>query len=150
MIAAVRRQEEAMADNTHVYVGVAGTVGMDDSGNPLAGIFRQSPGDKGWQHLKNGLPADAEVHAITVHPTDHDTIFVGSTKGIYRSTNRGDKFEKLSVAGGDPDTWSILVHPKDPNRRRSMSIAATMAATIGRSSPIPRCRTASLWPSHAG
>jgi photosystem II stability/assembly factor-like uncharacterized protein len=105
-----------MAGNTHVYVGVAGTVGMDDSGNPLAGIFRQSAGDKGWEHLKNGLPADAEVHAITVHPTDHDTIFVGSTKGIYRSTNRGGKFEKLSVAGGDPDTWSILVHPKDPKR----------------------------------
>src|SRR6202041_629854 len=114
MIAArIRAEEETMADNTHVYVGVAATVGMEHSG-ALSGLFRQSPGDKGWEHLRNGLPADAEVHAITVHPSNQDTIFVGSTKGIYRSTNRGGKFEKLSVAGGDPDIWSILVHPRDP------------------------------------
>ncbi|MGH7094478.1 MAG: WD40/YVTN/BNR-like repeat-containing protein [Stellaceae bacterium] len=104
-----------MAGSTHVYAGVAATVGMEHSGK-LGGIFRQSPGDAGWEHLTNGLPADAEVHAITVHPTDHDTIFVGSTKGIYRSNNHGGKFEHLPVPSGDPDIWSILVHPKDPRR----------------------------------
>jgi photosystem II stability/assembly factor-like uncharacterized protein len=108
-------EEEAMAGSTQVYAGVAATVGMEDNGT-LGGIFRQSPGDKGWEHLRNGLPEGAEVHAITVHPTENDTIFVGSTKGIFRSTNHGGKFEKLSVAGGDPDVWSILVHPKDPQR----------------------------------
>ncbi|HTZ36619.1 MAG TPA: hypothetical protein VMB84_11375, partial [Stellaceae bacterium] len=104
-----------MAGQTHVYAGVAATVGMEHSGT-LGGIFRQSPGDKGWEHLTKGLADGAEVHAITVHPTDHDTLFVGSTKGIYRSTNRGANFEKLSVPGGDPDIWSILVHPADPRR----------------------------------
>jgi len=102
-----------MADNTHVYVGVAGTVGMSHSGN-LAGVFRQAAGDNSWEKL-GGLPEDAEVHAVTVHPSDNDTIYVGSTKGIYRSTNRGGKFEKLNVPG-DPDTWSILVHPQNPKR----------------------------------
>ena len=77
-----------MADNTHVYVGVAGTVGMSHSGN-LAGVFRQAAGDNRWEKLGGGLPEDAEVHAVTVHPTDHDTLYVGSTKGIFRSTNRG-------------------------------------------------------------
>src|SRR5579864_964056 len=104
-----------MAGQTHVYAGVAATVGMEHSGL-LGGVFRRAPGDKGWEHLKNGLAEGAEVHAITVHPTDHDTIYVGSTKGIYRSHNRGGKFEKLSVPGGDPDIWSILVHPKNPKR----------------------------------
>jgi len=100
---------------THVYVGVAATVGMEHSGT-LGGIFRQEVGDKKWEQLKNGLPDGAEVHAVTVHPTDHDTIYVGSTKGIYRSSNRGGKFEQLNVPGGDPDIWSILVHPKNPQR----------------------------------
>src|ERR1700688_1570686 len=88
---------------------------MELSGK-LGGVFRQAPGDKGWEHLKSALAEDAEVHAITVHPTDHDTIYVGSTKGIYRSANRGGKFEKLSVPGGDPDIWSVLIHPKDTKR----------------------------------
>jgi photosystem II stability/assembly factor-like uncharacterized protein len=104
-----------MADSTHVYVGVAGTVGMTHAGN-LGGVFRQAAGDDRWENLKNGLPEDAEVHAITVHPADHDTIYVGSTKGIYRSHDRGNRFEHLRVPGGDPDIWSILVHPKDHKR----------------------------------
>jgi photosystem II stability/assembly factor-like uncharacterized protein len=103
-----------MADNTHVYVGVAGTVGMSHSGN-LAGVFRQTAGDNRWEKL-GGLPEDAEVHAVTVHPNDHDSIYVGSSKGIFRSNNRGGKFEKLNVSGGDPDIWSILVHPDNPKR----------------------------------
>ncbi|HVC50713.1 MAG TPA: hypothetical protein VND87_01690 [Stellaceae bacterium] len=104
-----------MAGTSHVYAGVAATVGATHTGT-LGGIFRQAAGDGKWEHLTNGLPEGAEVHAITVHPTDHDTIFVGSTKGIYRSGNRGGKFEHLPVPGGDPDIWSILVHPKDTRR----------------------------------
>lgn len=104
-----------MPDNAHIYVGVAGTVGMAPTGN-LAGVFRQAVGDNRWEKLGGGLPGDAEVHAVTVHPGDHDTVYVGSTKGIYRSTDRGGRFEKLNVPGGDPDIWSILVHPNNPQR----------------------------------
>jgi photosystem II stability/assembly factor-like uncharacterized protein len=104
-----------MAGTTHVYAGVAGTVGMEHSGR-LGGVFRQAPGDKGWEHLDGGLPQDAEVHAITVHPNDRDTIYVGSTKGLYRSANRGGKFERLALPDADADIWSVLIHPKDPRR----------------------------------
>jgi photosystem II stability/assembly factor-like uncharacterized protein len=109
-----QREEGTMADNTHIYVGVAGTVGMTHSGS-LAGVFRQAAGEDRWEKLGGGLPADAEVHAVTVHPENHDTIYVGSTKGIYRSSDRGGKFERVNVPG-DPDIWSILVHPKNPKR----------------------------------
>src|ERR1051325_11364831 len=59
------RQEEAMAGTTHVYAGVAATVGMEHSGT-LGGVFRQEAGGKKWEQLKNGLAEGAEVHAITV------------------------------------------------------------------------------------
>ena len=97
-----------MAGTTHVYAGVAATVGAEHAGH-LGGIFRQEAGGGKWEHLTNGLPGDAEVHAITVSPSDNDTIFVGSTKGIYRSSNRGGKLEHLSVAGGDPEDRKSVV-----------------------------------------
>jgi photosystem II stability/assembly factor-like uncharacterized protein len=100
-----------MANSTHVYAGAAAT--MDGT---RGGIFRQEAGSKSWEQLKNGLPEGAEVHAITVHPSDQDTVFVGSTKGLYRSTNRGDRFTRMALPGGDADIWSVLVHPKDPRR----------------------------------
>ena len=100
---------------SHVYAGVAGTVGMTHAGN-LAGVFRQAVGDTKWEQLGGGLPADVEVHAITVHPTDSDTIYVGSTKGLFRSSNRGGKFERLALPDAEADIWSVLIHPKDPRR----------------------------------
>ena len=104
-----------MAGTTHIYAGVAGTVGMTHSGN-LAGVFRQAAGDSKWEKLGGGIPDDAEVHAVSVPPSDPDTVFVGSTKGLYRSTNRGGRFEKLPLPGPDPDIWAVLVHPEDPRR----------------------------------
>jgi len=104
-----------MAGTTHVYAGVAATVGMEHTGT-LGGIFRQEAGGGKWKQLKNGLADGAEVHAITVPPSAPDTVFVGSTKGLYRSNDRGGRFEKLPLPGGDADIWSVLVHPKDPRR----------------------------------
>ena len=104
-----------MAGTSHVYAGIAGTVGTQHAGN-LAGVFRQEVGGGKWERLGGGLPEDAEVHAITVHPADHDTIYVGSTKGLYRSANRGGKFERLPLPDAEADIWSVLVHPKDPRR----------------------------------
>ena len=71
-------------------------------------------GDDQWEHLTNGLPGEADVHAITVHPDNPDVVYVGSTKGAYRSSNRGDSWERLHLPDGDADIWSICLHPENP------------------------------------
>ncbi len=96
---------------TYVYAGAARSMG-----GTLGGVFRQRVGDKSWQKLSNGLPEDAEVHAITIHPAHPDIVYVGSTKGVFRSDNRGERFERLPFPGGDPDVWAIAVDPKNPKR----------------------------------
>ena len=93
---------------THVYAGAARSMG-----GTLGGIFRQAAGDGQWEHLTNGLPEGAEVHAITVHPENPDVVYIGSTKGSYRSTDRGNRWEKLALPG-DADIWSVCIHPKNP------------------------------------
>ena len=69
---------------TQVYAGAARSMG-----GTLGGVFRQTVGDDKWEHLTNGLPEGAEVHAITVHPEDREIVYIGTTKGLYRSTHRG-------------------------------------------------------------
>src|SRR5229473_3862402 len=94
---------------THVYAGAARSMG-----GTLGGIFRQSVGDDGWEHLTNGVPEGAEVHAITVHPENPAVVYIGTTKGTYRSTNRGTRWEKLNLPDSDADIWSVCIHPKNP------------------------------------
>jgi photosystem II stability/assembly factor-like uncharacterized protein len=105
--AAIQAREEDMA-GTHVYAGTARSMGAT-----LGGVFRQAVGDSRWEHLTNGLPQDADVHAITVHPENQDVIYIGSTKGAYRSTNRGTTWERLRLPD-DADIWSVCIHPKNP------------------------------------
>jgi photosystem II stability/assembly factor-like uncharacterized protein len=100
-----------MAGATHVYAGAASS--MEGT---FGGIFRQAAGEDRWQRLTNGLPEGTEVHAVTLHPTNPETVYLGATTGGYRSTNRGDRWERMRFPGGDPDVWSILVHPKNPKR----------------------------------
>src|SRR5437762_3426158 len=98
-----------MMASTHVYAGTARSMGAT-----AGGIFRQEAGDNRWEHLTNGVPEDADVHAITVHPNNPDVVYVGSTKGAYRSNNRGSSWEQLRLPDGDADIWSICLHPTNP------------------------------------
>src|SRR5204862_5009494 len=51
--------------------------------------------------------------AITVHPTNHDTVYIGTDKGPYRSTDRGERWDRLDFPDG-LQVWSVLVHPGKP------------------------------------
>jgi photosystem II stability/assembly factor-like uncharacterized protein len=49
-----------------------------------------------------------------VHPDNPDVVYIGSTRGAYRSTNRGDSWERLRLPDGDADIWSVCLNPRDP------------------------------------
>src|SRR3974377_2112042 len=106
--AAIQAREELMAATSHVYAGAARS--MEGT---FGGVFRQAVGDDRWEHLTNGLPEETEVHAITVHSENPDVVYIGSTKGTFRSTNRGSRWEKLKLPG-DADIWSVCIPPKNP------------------------------------
>jgi photosystem II stability/assembly factor-like uncharacterized protein len=94
---------------THVYAGAARS--MEGT---FGGVFRQAVGEDRWEHLTKGLPEDTQVHAITLHPDNPDVVYIGSTKGAYRSSNRGDSWERLRLPDSEADIWSVCLHPKDP------------------------------------
>src|SRR5438309_2025015 len=54
-----------------------------------------------------------QIHAITVHPDDPNIVFLGTTKGAYRSTDNGGHWQRLALPDPGADVWSVTVHPKD-------------------------------------
>ena len=97
-----------MAEASYVY---AGTVRSAAGGS--GGIFRQTAGEQRWEALTNGLPGETQVHAITVHPANAEVVFIGTTKGAFRSTDRGGRWERLALPDPETDIWSITVDPTD-------------------------------------
>ncbi|HEY7647365.1 MAG TPA: hypothetical protein VID04_00050 [Methylomirabilota bacterium] len=95
---------------THVYVGAAPV-----SSGSVGGVFRRTVGDGGWEHLTKGLPETSHVQAITIHTTNPDVVYVATHAGPFRSTNRGDRWERLGFPDERLEVWSILIHPRHPN-----------------------------------
>src|SRR5439155_1075978 len=102
------RPERDTMTNTHVYVGSARTSGT------LGGIFRRAAGNGHWEQLTKGLPEAVNVQAITVHPTHPDVVYLGGNRGFYRSTDRGERWERLGFSDERAEVCSVLVHPSNP------------------------------------
>jgi photosystem II stability/assembly factor-like uncharacterized protein len=76
-------------------------------------VFRRAVGDDRVEPLTKGLPEATNVYAITVHPTNPDVVYLGTQRGPYRTTDRGERWERMDFPEG-AEVWSILVHPGDP------------------------------------
>ena len=77
------------------------------------GLYRKEANDSRWEKLAKGMPPSPEVRDIAIHPKDTKTIFVGTQRGIYRSKDGGDNFERMNLVEGRI-VWSIEFHPNDP------------------------------------
>jgi photosystem II stability/assembly factor-like uncharacterized protein len=94
-----------------VYVGLAGETAP---GRPVqSGLYRLAAGDDRWELLTRGLPEAPAIRAIAIHPVHADTVYVGTQHGPYRSTDRGDHWERLDVADHGLPVWSLAFAPGD-------------------------------------
>jgi photosystem II stability/assembly factor-like uncharacterized protein len=92
-----------MADKTFIYVGAEAD-----------GLYRKEASDSRWEKLSSGMPPSPQVRAIAIHPNDPKTVFVGTQRGVYRSQDGGDEFERMNMTEGRI-VWSIKFHPNDPS-----------------------------------
>ena len=91
-----------MADKTLIYVGAE-----------ASGIYRKEAGDAHWENLTRGMAPSAQVRTIAIHPENQDVIFAGTQRGVYRSKDRGDNWERMNMTEGRV-VWSLKFHPNNP------------------------------------
>ena len=86
------------------------------------GFYRSRDGGKTWIHL--GLRDAQQIGAIIVDPKDPKRIFVAvlghphapnEERGVYRSTDGGDTFEKVLYKGPDTGAIALTFDPTDSN-----------------------------------
>ena len=73
-------------------------------------------------------PPATQARAIAIHPNDPRTIFCGTQRGIYRSTDGGDHWQRMNMTEGRV-VWSIRFHPNDS----SIMFAGTEGAEVFKS-----------------
>ena len=71
-----------------------------------------------WEHVPSPI-TDSEIWSIEVDPVDPDRIYVGARPGAFRSTDRGETWERMDTGLGDecpigvPRITNLVVDPRD-------------------------------------
>ncbi len=84
-------------------------------GSSGANLYKRSTnGGTTFTASATGLHAD--VHALTVAPSDPNRVYLGCDGGVYRSNDRGITWTSVNTAGFSVTQFqSIALHPIDPN-----------------------------------
>ncbi len=123
-----REWEERMAGMKEVHIVVSIALNPKDPrvlyAGTTGGIYRSDDGAASWKKINNGLIPDSElmaamalgINVIVIDPLNPDIVYAGSTKGLFRTKNRGEVWERVGLTIPDLYVSSIVVHPADTNQ----------------------------------
>lgn len=108
-------------ENGILYVG-SGENNSSRSSYAGYGIFKSSDNGEIWENL--GLTETHHIGRILLHPEDPNTLWVGalghlysenSERGVYKSTNGGQTWEKTLFISNRTGIVDMIIHPDNPN-----------------------------------
>ena len=87
------------------------------------GVYRTKTGAESWVKVTEGMVAfDAKmasmamgVNSLAIDPTRRNTVYAGTTQGLFKSTNRGNNWKKVGKALGDGYVSAIQLDPSNTN-----------------------------------
>ncbi len=108
-------------DTNTIYVG---TGDPNITGHPFVGngIYMSTDAGKTWQHL--GLEKTGIVTKIAVHPFDEKIIYAATmgipfvrdtNRGLYKTTDGGDNWEKVLFLSEDAGIIDMVMIPENPD-----------------------------------
>ncbi|MBW3534844.1 MAG: hypothetical protein KY453_06440, partial [Gemmatimonadetes bacterium] len=83
----------------------------DDDYRPYV-LVSENFGDD-WRSITEGLPDDASVNAIREHPRTPGLVFLGNEVGLYLSTDRGQRWSRLTGNFPTVPVDDMRIHPRD-------------------------------------
>ena len=123
-----REWEERMNGMKEVHIVTSIAINPKDPtilfGGTTGGMYRSDDAAMSWKRINNGLIPESElmasmalgVNAIEIDGTNPNVIYAGTTKGLFRTTNKGEQWERIGQSLSDPFISSILLHPTEPSQ----------------------------------
>ncbi|MDF0645513.1 MAG: hypothetical protein P0111_15890 [Nitrospira sp.] len=118
-----REWEERMNGMKEVHIVTSIAINPKDPtilyGGTTGGIYRSDDAAMSWKKVNTGLIPESElmasmalgVNAIEIDRTNPDVVYAGTTKGLFRTANKGNSWERIGQSLPDPFVSSIVIHP---------------------------------------
>jgi photosystem II stability/assembly factor-like uncharacterized protein len=79
------------------------------------GLWRSLDGGTTFTRTCDGMFVECHVRALTAHPHDPGTIYLGSELGLFRSMDGADSWSCVESPLNGLQIWSILLLPHWPD-----------------------------------
>lgn len=108
------------ADPNVIYVG-GGEVTVRGNVSYGYGVHKSVDAGKNWEHI--GLPNSRHIPRIRIHPKNPDLVYAAvlgdlfkpsAERGVYRSKDGGQNWEKILFANEDAGAVDLLLDPNNP------------------------------------
>jgi len=118
-----REWEERMAGMKEVHIVVSIAINRKDPtvlyAGTTGGMYRSDDAAASWKKINRGLIPEQElmasmalgVNAIEIDPVNPDIVYAGTTKGLFRTADKGESWERIGRTLPDPFVSSIVIHP---------------------------------------
>src|SRR6266496_317571 len=100
-----------------------------------SGIWRSPDGGETWTRVRPSRYPENDVRALAVHPRAPHIVYAGTDSGVYRSADRGARWERLDspLNACTRGPWP-LIRPSqrpslpEPNRRRYSALGTAVSS----------------------
>jgi photosystem II stability/assembly factor-like uncharacterized protein len=116
-------------DTRIIYAGTSNREGSQFSSaatQPSAGLFKSTDGGASWVALGSGFPTgntgnatqfvNQSINVVIVDPDNHQTVYLASNSGLFRSTDGGLNWNKATAPAGAAN--SLVLDPTSPAAAR--------------------------------
>jgi photosystem II stability/assembly factor-like uncharacterized protein len=120
-----REWEERMNGMKEVHIVTSIAINPHDPsmlyGGTTGGIYRSDDAAMTWKKINTGLIPERElmaamalgVNAIEIDRSRPDIVYAGTTKGLFRTADKGEHWERIGQTLPDPFISSLVLHPTD-------------------------------------
>jgi photosystem II stability/assembly factor-like uncharacterized protein len=121
-----RTWEERMAGMKEVHIVTSIAINHKDPtilyGGTTGGVYRSEDAAVSWKKINHGLIPETElmasmalgVNALELDPVNPDIVYAGTTKGLFRTADKGERWERIGQTLPDLFVSSIVIHPTNP------------------------------------
>ncbi len=87
-----------------------------------SGVYKSTDAGKSWEFM--GLRNSQHIGRILIHPSDENTVWVGSMgplysyggeRGVYKTTDGGKTWKRTLYVNDSTGVIDLVIHPKNPN-----------------------------------
>src|SRR6266436_4481846 len=78
-----------------------------------SGIWRSPDGGETWTRVRPSRYPENAVRALAVHPRAPHIVYAGTDSGVYRSADRGARWERLDSPINAMHTWALAIDPAE-------------------------------------